>query len=150
MSANYKDLVNFQKKLESLNDSGKEQFMREATNELAGRLLRKVKKRTLPGVYPAETGKKGGTLKRNWKAMPIRKEGNNYIVEIENPTEYASYVEYGHRQEPGRYVPAIGKRLKKAWVPGKFMMTISEKELQTIAPKVLEAKLNKWLREALK
>ncbi len=22
------------------------------------------------------------------------------------------YVEYGHRQEPGRYVPAIGKRLK--------------------------------------
>ena len=26
--------------------------------------------------------------------------------------EYASYVEYGHRQEPGRYVPALGKRLK--------------------------------------
>lgn len=33
--------------------------------------------------------------------------------------EYAAAVELGHHQEPGRYVPAIGKRLKKSFVPGK-------------------------------
>lgn len=32
---------------------------------------------------------------------------------------YAPYVEMGHHQEPGRYVPALGKRLKKSFVPGK-------------------------------
>lgn len=32
---------------------------------------------------------------------------------------HAPHVEYGHRQEPGRYVPAIGKRLVKSYVPGQ-------------------------------
>ena len=34
-------------------------------------------------------------------------------------TEYAPYVELGHHQQPGRYVPAIGKRLKAEFVQGK-------------------------------
>lgn len=33
--------------------------------------------------------------------------------------EHAPHVEYGHRQTPGRYVPAIGKRLKASFVPGQ-------------------------------
>lgn len=33
--------------------------------------------------------------------------------------DYARHVEYGHRQQPGRFVPAIGKRLKRSWVPGQ-------------------------------
>ena len=33
--------------------------------------------------------------------------------------KYARYVELGHHQEPGRYVPAIKKRLKRSWVPPK-------------------------------
>ena len=33
--------------------------------------------------------------------------------------KYAPYVELGHHQEPGRYVPAIKKRLVRDWVPGK-------------------------------
>lgn len=36
--------------------------------------------------------------------------------------EYAPYVEFGHTQEPGRYVPAIGKRLVKSYVPPKPFM----------------------------
>lgn len=38
---------------------------------------------------------------------------------IGTSVEYAAAVELGHHQEPGRYVPAIGKRLKKSFVPGK-------------------------------
>ena len=33
--------------------------------------------------------------------------------------EYAPYVELGHHQEPGRYVPAIGKRLVASYVSPK-------------------------------
>lgn len=32
---------------------------------------------------------------------------------------YAPYVELGHAQQPGRYVPALGKRLKASHVDGK-------------------------------
>ena len=31
--------------------------------------------------------------------------------------KYAPYVELGHHQQPGRYVPAIKRRLVKSWVP---------------------------------
>ena len=77
----------------------------------------------------------------------IQKIGDNYQIEIINPTEYTSYVEYGHRQTPGRYIPALGVSAKKAWVPGKFMLTISEKEINDLAPKLIEKKLEAKLRE---
>lgn len=32
---------------------------------------------------------------------------------------YAPYVEFGHAQQPGRYVPALGKRLVASHVAGK-------------------------------
>lgn len=38
---------------------------------------------------------------------------------IGSAVEYSVYVELGHHQQPGRYVPAIGKRLVKDFVPGK-------------------------------
>ena len=40
-------------------------------------------------------------------------------VYIGSNVEYAPYVELGHSQEVGRYVPAIGKRLKNPHVAGK-------------------------------
>lgn len=33
--------------------------------------------------------------------------------------KYAPYVEFGHNQQPGRYVPAIGKRLVASHVAAK-------------------------------
>lgn len=111
--------------------------------------------------------KNGGTLRRGWttktekeaeagvstdakswaNSLKITKIGNVYQIEVINPVHYASYVEFGHRQEPGRYVPAIGKKLKKAWVDGIFMLTISEKELEKEIPKIIESKIMKFLEE---
>lgn len=94
------------------------------------------------------SGYTGGTLRRKWITSAfVEQQGDTYQIEVINPVLYASYVEYGHRQEPGRYVPALGKRLKKAWVPGKFMLTISVKEIQRMAPGLLERKLRKFLEE---
>ena len=101
----------------------------------------------------------GGILRRGWTAgknvndfvnsIDIQHVGDKYIIEITNPVEYASYVEYGHRQTPKRYVPALGKRLKQGWVQGKFMLKISEEEIKNSQQKILQAKLNKFLKEVI-
>lgn len=145
---NFDELKDLKKKLSNLEQKKVEEFMETCAKELAARLLAKVIKRTPVGVYPSGSGKVGGTLRRGWTAeknqnarsyansLKIQHIGNVYKIEIINPVEYASYVEYGHRT-----------RNHKGWVEGKFMMTISEQEIQTIAPKVLENKIKKLLGE---
>lgn len=44
---------------------------------------------------------------------------DDHTVAIGTEVKYAPYVELGHHQQPGRYVPAIGKRLVRSWVPAK-------------------------------
>lgn len=44
---------------------------------------------------------------------------DDHTVAIGTDVKYAPYVELGHHQQPGRYVPAIGKRLVRSWVPAK-------------------------------
>ena len=70
------------------------------------------------------------------ESLEIKKSGNMYQVEIINPVHYASYVEYGHRTAN-----------HKGWVEGKFMLTISEQELDTQAPAILERKIGAFLGE---
>lgn len=172
----FKEIEKLQKQIERL-EQERETFNQDCIQELAARLLQKVVKRTPVGVAPKLDGPKtvkvkgadgksktflskngaimqkywagyvGGTLRRGWTVGDTQKIGDTYQIEIINPTEYASYVEYGHRQTPGRYIPALGKRAKTAWVPGKFMLTISEKEINNIAPKLIEKKLEAKLRE---
>lgn len=148
---NTRGLKDFQKKLEKISQSEIEAFLEDCAKELAGRLLRMVKKRTPVGDYSGDLyicasgeqhkghkvpGKVGGTLRRSWTVGEIRKEGNIYKIDIINPVGYASYVEFGHRTI---------KKDGYGWTAGHFMMTISERELRDIAPKVLENKLKKFL-----
>lgn len=117
------------------------------------------------GKTKQQVVRQGGTLRRGWtsqteeeaetgsgknakewaNSLNVNKVGDVYQVEVVNPVHYASYVEYGHRQEPGRFVPAIGKRLVNSWVDGAFMLTLSEKDLEEIAPKIIEMKIAKFL-----
>lgn len=92
---------------------------------------------------------KGGELREKWTVTKIQKSGGEYTVEVINPKEYASYVEYGHRQQRGRYVPALGKALSKNWVKGHHMLKISSEELEAMAPKMLERKLKQYLEQAV-
>lgn len=177
-SFDFREMKKLQKQIGAI-EKEKDTFYQECARELAARLLRKVKQRTPVGKAPKLDGEgtvkirgadgksrtflsrngaikekywsgyKGGTLRRSWTVGEIQKTGDSYRIEISNPVEYASYVEYGHRQTPGRYIPALGKRAKRAWVLGKFMMTISEKEIERITPKYLEKKLEEYLRRCL-
>ncbi|SDF61851.1 HK97 gp10 family phage protein [Sporomusa acidovorans] len=157
-TCDFKQLQQLQKKLDKLQQIDMDKFCQDCAKELAARLLAKVIKRTPVGQYE-EAGKNGGTLRRGWtatteaeaasgrgngkngveyaKSLTITKIGNVYQIEIINPVHYASYVEFGHRT-----------RNHKGWVNGRFMLTISEQELDDQAPAILEKKLLKYLGEA--
>ena len=67
---------------------------------------------------------KTGNLRRSILSKDER-NGNIFLARVGpdyNTAKYAIYVETGHAQEPGRYVPALGKRLVAAWVEGKWYM----------------------------
>ena len=151
-NVDFSDLRRFRDRLEKNFDRNQvDLFIESCAKELAARLLAKVIKRTPVGEYPKETGKKGGTLRRGWtgeksggasayaNSLKVNRFGDVFVIEIKNPVEYASYVEFGHRTRGG-----------DGWVEGKFMLTISEQEIERDAPKVLENKLKKKLGECFK
>lgn len=147
------DYSDFETLLESLQDLEKniDEFIEGCAKELAARLLAKVIRRTPVGEYPANSGKKGGTLRRGWtgnansnaasyvSSLTVNKVGNSYVIEIINPVDYASYVEFGHRTRGG-----------DGWVDGRFMLTISEEEINASAPNILENKIKKELGKVFK
>lgn len=78
-----------------------------------------------------------GDLRRSWTLTGPDKKGLKFEMDLANNLEYAEHVEYGHRQEPGRFVPAIGKRLKADFVPGSYMLRDGTRRLEeTLGPAV--------------
>ena len=122
-------------------------FIESCAKDLTAILLDKVINRTPVGVYPEGSGKVGGNLRRNWtggteknpytyaQGLEITYTGDKYEIVIENPTDYASYVEFGH-----------WNRNRSRWIEGRFMLTIAEHEVTNISRKVLEDKMELFLR----
>lgn len=65
---------------------------------------------------------KEGHLRRSMTHGQVEKKYKIYKVKIGSSLPYAQAVEEGHFQEVGRYVPAIGKKLKKSFVQGRRMI----------------------------
>lgn len=145
-NVDFQQLKRLQKKMEKLQSGDFDKFCEEAAKELAARLLGKVIRRT-----PVDDG----VLRRGWtvqtesqaqaggnpknvqayaESLNVTKVGSTYEIEVINPVNYASYVEFGHRTAN-----------HAGWVNGRFMLTISEQELDAQAPKILEKKLMKFL-----
>lgn len=156
----YRQLIKLRDNLAKLQSTDLDKFCRDMSRELAARLLSLVIPATPVGKYKKNSGKKGGTLRRGWTAktqaeamagsgntckevgaftkdLHISKQGTVYTIEIVNPVDYASYVEFGHRTPSG-----------KGWVNGKYFLTLSEQDLERLAPGVIERKLEAKLREA--
>lgn len=159
----YRQLQRMQKKMERLEKEADE-FCRAMAKEIAARMLSEVIKNT-PVADPSTwktpvKGYVGGTLRRGWTAgkantnkknntvgvngkngfastLDVVKKGDVFEIMVSNNTEYATYVEYGHRT-----------RDHKGWVPGRFMMTISADRVQGKAPAIIERKLTQMLKEA--
>lgn len=71
-----------------------------------------------------------------------QREGDDTEL-IGSPVLYAPYVEIGHHQTPGRYVPAIGKRLVASYVPGKPYMAPALENHVSEYKEVFETELSK-------
>lgn len=176
-SCDFDELRALQQRLGRIQGEDLDRFCQQVSKELAARLLALVIPKTPVGKYDRpvkfttadgrqvsftpHTGKKGGTLRRGWtarteaeamagrgegtggakayaNALPVSRQGSAYTVEVINPVHYASYVEFGHRKRGG------------GWVPGQYFLTISEEELRTLAPRVIEQKLQRYLREVFR
>lgn len=129
----YKQLQALQKRINELSEIDRDEFIKQATNEIAARLMAKVIKRTPVGKYPPSSGKVGGTLRRGWSITKVIDHGDSYEIKVINPTEYASYVEFGHRTRGG------------GWCEGQFFLTKSELEIEKDMPRLVERKLIKFL-----
>lgn len=149
VSVDYHELTAFMENFDKINVA---ELADRCNKELAARFLRKVILRTPVGQYPGK--RVGGTLRRGWtttpsgkyysyvgtyvKTLSTEKVGEIFRLTVINSTEYASYVEYGHR-----------KANRLGWVEGQFMATTSEKEIREIAPRVCNRMAEKYVKEKL-
>jgi hypothetical protein len=135
----YSELKKLQKQLQKLQNP--EAFVESLAKEIAKRLYDQVKDNTPIGVYPESSGKVGGTLKHGWKIGKIEKTGGTYVIDIINPVEYASYVEYGHRTVK---VDGYG------WCPGIHFVEKSVNNVDRMSKPLLEKRMNDYLSEMFK
>ncbi len=80
-------------------------------------------------------------------------------LEVGTSVSYAGYVNDGHSQQPGRYIPGhwsgdrfiydpsakTGMVLKKNWVEGKHYWESALRILDKLCPEFLDKKLQEWL-----
>lgn len=159
MSLKVEVFTDWSKKIrDKTNEKEIEKLCEEMTKELAATFTNKVIKRTPVGIIPEDiddetkekywSGYTGGNLRRNWTVGKLERTGGNgtrtYRIKVENQAKYAVYVEEGHRQTVGKYVPQLGKTLKKPWVEGKHMNRITADEIKEIAGKYVEKRLTEF------
>ena len=66
-------------------------------------------------------------------------DGHQVTLIVGTNVYYAPYVELGHHQQPGRFVPKLGKRLVRSWVPGKpFLRPAFEDHIDEIEQIILD------------
>ena len=87
------------------------------------------------GLAPVDTGRLRNSITSE-VAMDEK------AVYVGTNVEYAASVEFGHHQQVGRYVPKLGKRLVREFVPGKpFLAPAIENHLDEYK-NILETELN--------
>ena len=127
-----------------IDDAQFQEFTNKVKNKIDSGLLKKGIEETSLKVgtqamrnVKSITPVKEGNLRRQWSVVGPTYMGNMFVIELQNNAEYASFVENGHRQTPGRYVPSIGKRLKASWVPGTHMLMKTMFEIDQQMPLLL-------------
>lgn len=124
MSFNYSEFNQFKKRMERIYREF-DRFLSNFLLKQALDALSKTKKLT-----PVDTG----YLREMWQISGIKRRGDELTITIYNTTEYAGFVEYGHLT-----------RDRTGFVRGKFMCTLSVKEVQRRIPARFEKEFKVWL-----
>ena len=67
---------------------------------------------------------------------------DKYTMAVGTNVGYAPYVELGHHQQPGRYVPAIKKRLVASYVRGKPYLRPAVENHQKEYERIIQTELS--------
>lgn len=92
-------------------------------------------------ITPVDTGQ----MEASWTAHYSKVDYDyyawiwNHAVAEDGTTYYMEFVNDGHRQEPGRFVPLpwLGKTLVKDWVEGQFFLEATEEKMDKKLPKLI-------------
>lgn len=136
----------FHKELETYIDGIGNEFLRVAQSEVIRRNA--VDSRLLLNSFTK--GAEGNI----WDA-----DAGALTIEVGTNVYYAPYVEYGHSQQPGRFVPgawaggrfvyqpgaSTGMVLKASWVEGRHFFEGAITAFEGIYTKSLEQKFSQWL-----
>ncbi|MBO7712165.1 MAG: HK97 gp10 family phage protein [Methanobrevibacter sp.] len=125
------ELKKLRDKIKEFSHEEKKKLCENIAKETATVLLRRVKQKT-----PVDTG----NLRRNWN-ISSQLLPNGYESTVYNQTEYAPYVEYGHR---------VKKKNGFGWVKGQYMLTKSEFETSKLYTKIVDKNVDKALKELFK
>jgi len=160
ISMDFSQFDRYFEKLSRFSRSGVDKVFRNTAQDAQNRLVRNIKRRTKVGVPPdwidAETqarywaGYTGGSLRDSWRLQGVKKKGNTYTCGAVTNLKYAPYYEFGHRQTPGRFVPAIERRLKAGWVEGRFPARNALADVKKVLPKIMAAQLKKELQRYMR
>ena len=133
-----------------------EEFAKHVNAQVSGGQLKNEVKKSVKNVgetykrnAEANTPVKTGDLRRSWQLIGPIFSGADITIELRNSKNYASFVENGHRQAPGRYVPAIGKRLKVSWVPGQHFLQKATKQTSSQIPQLITLVMDDILRRLM-
>ncbi len=99
-------------------------------NQIADEYIEQVKART-PVTNTNE-------LRNNWKKEVTSDGKGGYFITINNDTEYASQVEYGSKTADGGFKQ------------GKFMLHITEQEMEKRVSKLVDERMTKTLKGVFK
>lgn len=117
-----KDLIKCEQQLE--------QDIETVANQIADEYIEQVKART-PVTNTNE-------LRNNWKKEVTSDGKGGYFITISNDTEYASQVEYGSKTADGGFKQ------------GKFMLHITEQEMEKRVSKLVDERMTKTLKGVFK
>lgn len=78
----------------------------------------------------ANTSVVTGDLRRSVTFEGVEKHGDEFVSTVSSNMEYAEHYEYGHRQDVGRYVPALGKCLVQRYVKGRHTFRLGRMRAQ--------------------
>ncbi len=161
-----KDFTEFKDSLIKLSQSGNIQaFNKKVVENMASVYVREAKLNTPVGKRSVKFMQYGKVqtkyfdsehTRQSWSVGKYRLSDKTGKVEVFNTSSYASFLNDGHRQEVGRFLPWIGQskggvmqggRLKKPWVDGAYMHEKAEKALRKNAKRIMEITLKKWIEK---
>ena len=128
LNVEFRGLIEFHRKVLDASQ-GFEDFLKDFLIEMANRILARVKRKDRT---PVDTG----ALRNSWSISDVNSDGKNIFIEIKNPQEYATDIEYGHR--------IVRNGAEVGWYEGRFMLKTSIDEIRKQMPHRYIKEFNAW------